>query len=253
MFHELWHSTSLSWHPDSFLQFVHRRYLLRLTKHADRVFASTEGYRKTLIKYSPSTSIVVLPVGSNIPLVQNIPFLEREPGLWALFGKQESRIRTLRNFQKWIPKLFHSSLLKRLYLVGSISSPDAASKEDELLERLLPNHAVHKCQGMSTREISAILSICRYGFFSQSPESYSKSTILMAYCAHSIQVVVPEPWPDYIPIHSYVIDPSVLLQSESDSLDVSRRAFRLAQWHNQVASWHSISGAYLSAINQLIG
>jgi hypothetical protein len=105
---------------------------------------------------------------------------------------------------------------------------------------------------MNTREISTVLSNCRYGLFSQSPESYSKSGILMAYSAHGIQVVVPEAWPIHIPIHRYVVEPSLLLQADSDSFDVSDRTNRLTQWHDETASWHSISGAYSSAISQLI-
>ena len=251
MFHELWHVPANRFHLDIAIQAIHKRLLISLSRKADHIFVSTAGYRSFLYKYLPSQHIDVLPVGSNIVSRNSTPFYDRPEGNWILFGKQESRIRTLLEFAKWIPALYASNRLRILHVVGHSSSPLSTRREDELLDSFLPTDAYRKHLNLDPLRVSKIMERCRYGLFSQSPESFTKSGVLMAYCSHRLQIVVPEQWPEYIPISNYMVTPTSLICSDRQSHEPEYSSL-LYQWYDKEAAWGSILRRYKSSLEYLL-
>jgi hypothetical protein len=251
MFHELWHLPARRFHPDIAIQAIHKRLLISLSRKADHIFVSTAGYHSFLLKYLPSKRIDVLPVGSNIDSTNSTSFHDRPEGSWILFGKQESRIRTLLHFAKWIPALYASNRLRILHVVGDFSSSVSTCREDDLLDSCLPSDAYRKHLNLDSLRVSKIMERCRYALFSQTPESFTKSGVLMAYCSHRLQVVVPEQWPKYIPISKYMTTPSSLILSDRQTLKAESSSM-LYQWYEKEAAWDSILHRYSSSIEYLL-
>jgi len=243
MIHELWYDTNLT-KPGFYIQLIHKYFLLSCLRTADYIFTSTNGYKETVVKCIKSKNVEALTVGSNI-LPTRIPSIEQKiPNSWILFGRQTNRLSCLRDFGIWIKKLYEVGLLAQLNIVGPRDNTSMTVQEDLLLQSLLPSDEYVQHGPLSGSILSELLLSSSYGMFSQTPLSYQKSTIFMAYAAHSVEVVVPTEWPPSV-IHSGIIStPSSLIRDAELGNKSRRNGFKLGEWYNDHCSWHILANEY---------
>jgi hypothetical protein len=102
---------------------------------------------------------------------------------------------------------------------------------------------------MPDEQISQTLLQSEYGVLGQSCESFTKSTILMAYASHGVIPVVASDAPRK-PSYAWLqaVDHLLVMNSTAESL-ASIREDMLA-WYQQNGDWNHISLAYSEAINK---
>ena len=248
MFQELWFEPAW-WKPDWILQKLHRIALRRLARVVDQVFVSTAGYGRWLAGAAAPERLRVLPNAATIPPVAPPADARREAGTWVLFGRQGSRLAALDEIAAWPGKLHAAGRLKKLWLAGSRESAEMNAREDALAASLLPPGTVEILGPKSPEELSRIFLTAEFGIFSQSPLSYTKSTIFMAYASHGIGIVSPNTLGASEAPQCWVTHPSEMLDGAAiSSAAVADRGRRLAEWYEQNASWPRIAAAYRSAL-----
>ncbi len=89
MFHEIWSFWSLL-NKNWIVQAAHRRDLRKLLPHVDAIFSSTANQAEHLRRLAPGVTVEVLPVGSNVRVIQE-QGSGRPTGGAVLFGLQGSR------------------------------------------------------------------------------------------------------------------------------------------------------------------
>ncbi len=248
MAHELWH-TPPWWKPNAVMQFFHRRELCALAQCADQVFTSTEGYAFWLTPFVDQCKLKCLPIGSNITPIVPPETSCRIPGLWVLFGKQGSRLNSLRAFAPTLSILHKRGLLQRLVVIGSNDSFDLDQQEARLLQQFLPSQSYEQTGTMPDEQISQTLLQSEYGVLGQSCESFTKSTILMAYASHGVIPVVASDAPRK-PSYAWLqaVDHLLVMNSTAERLASIRED--LLAWYQQNGDWNHISLAYSEAINK---
>jgi hypothetical protein len=244
MAHELWSSTPkirLSF----FIQLMHKRELCRLAACADQVFTSTSGYAQWLSDYVVDTKLKTLPIGSNIIPVKNPRLSERKSGCWVLFGKQGSRIGSLNALGPRLADLNRQGYLRKLMIVGPTDGQRLDQRECRLLQRFLPSNSYVRTGPLANTQISEILLQAEYGILSQNPESYTKSTILMAYAAHGVLPVIEQSSPQ-----SFSWMRSVDDLVAQNALTMQNDSFRdkMLSWYQLTSSWQQIALQYTRAI-----
>jgi hypothetical protein len=231
------------------LQKLHRRALRRLAGVVDQIFVSTAGYGRWLADVAAPGRLRVLPNAATIPPVAPPADARREAGTWVLFGRQGSRLSALDEIAAWPGKLHAAGRLKKLWLVGSRESAEMNAREDALAASLLPPGAVEILGPKSPEELSRIFLTAEFGIFTQSPLSYTKSTIFMAYASHGIGIVSPNTLGAKEAPQCWVTHPSEMLEGSAiSSAAVADRGRQLAEWYEQNASWPRIAAAYRSAL-----
>lgn len=248
MFQELWFEPAW-WRPDWLLQKLHRRALRRLVPVLDQTFLSTAGYGRWLADVAAPENLAVLPNATNIPPVASPAEARRDAGAWILFGRQGSRLAALGEIAPWLEKLHTARRLRTLQLVGSRESGEMNAREDALIASLLPPGAFEMLGPQSPERLSRIFLAAEFGIFTQSPASYTKSTIFMAYASHGVHIVSPNTMGAKKAPQCWVTHPSELLAGTSiPSGAIADRGLHLAEWYDQNASWPRIAAAYRSAL-----
>jgi hypothetical protein len=247
MAHELWHSPAW-WKPDAANQFFHKRELCALAQCADQVFTSTQGYLLSMKPFVEKRKLRCLPIGSNITPVYPPEASYRIPGRWVLFGKQGSRIVSLKTFGSSLSLLHTKGLLQQLVIIGSRDRHDLDHQETRLLQQYLPSQAYVQTGLLTEEQISERLLQAECGVLGQSFESLTKSTILMAYASHGVVPVVAS---DSLLASSYswirTVDDVLTLNAGAHNNAVIRSS--LLSWYQQNGDWNQISRAYLEAMS----
>lgn len=244
MAHELWYTPPL-WKPDYVRQILHKRELCALAACADRVFTSTSGYAESLSDIVNKTKLKILPIGSNINPIQDPQLSERKLGSWVLFGKQGSRIVSLKALGPKLADLIRQGCLKNLVVVGSSDGQQLEQEECNLLRSFLPIKSYVRTGLLSNERISEILLNAEFGILAQTPESYTKSTILMAYSAHGVLPVVAKRTPQ---IFSWMSSVDDLLTINSANLQLGSLRDEMLSWYQLTGSWSKIADAYIASI-----
>jgi hypothetical protein len=245
MAHELWNTPSF-WKPDYFRQILHKRELCSLAACADQVFTSTTGYAESLSYRVKKTNLKTLPIGSNIIPIQDPRLSERKLGSWVLFGKQGSRIVSLKALGPKLADLNRHGCLMNLIVVGSSDGQQLEQEECTLLRSFLPINSYVRTGLLSNERISEILLNAEHGILAQTPESYTKSTILMAYSAHGVLPVVAYRSPLTF---SWMRSVDDLLAINSDNLQLGSLRDEMLSWYQLTGSWSTIANAYITSIN----
>jgi hypothetical protein len=247
MAHELWHSPPW-WKPAAAIQFFHKRELCALAKCSDQVFTSTEGYLLSMTPFVEPSKLRCLPIGSNI--IPNYPPENpyRILGRWVLFGKQGSRLVSLKSFGPNLSLLHSKGLLQRLIVIGSRDRSDLDEQEIRLLQQYLPTHAYEQTGLLTEEQISECLLQAEFGVLGQSFESFTKSTILMAYASHGVVPVVPA-GPHRDSPYSWIQLVDNLLTPNTGGYSLTAIRSSLLDWYHQNGDWNQISRAYLEAIS----
>ena len=247
MAHELWHNAPL-WKLQGLRQVLHKQHLSSLAACADHVFTSTPGYTEWLAPFVDGYKLRTLPVGSNIIPIRSGYDTQRNRGQWVLFGRQGSRVVALNALGTSLTTLQREGLLDRLLVVGSTDGQQLERDETKALSQYLPNKAYVRFGALPNEEISKIFLQSEFGILGQNPNSYTKSTVLMAYAAHGV-----------IPVISTVAIPTHLscgwIKSVDEILAMNpvTANFRLLHeevlaWHQQTGGWNYISRAYIEAM-----
>ncbi len=247
MAHELWVRCAW-WKPDWIIQQVHRRALRRLAAVADQVFTSTEGYRASLADVVPAGRLRVLPIGSNIVPVAAPETAAREPGSWVLFGRQGSRVNALRTMAPWLAKLHAAGHIRSLTVAGSSQGDAFAAEEKCLLASALPADAIQILGPLPPADLSRLFLRTQFGIFAQTPASFTKSGIFMAYASHGLAIVADNAAGLTGEPHRRVLHPSDLLGGKAGAEAVRERGAHLLEWYGTTADWESIAAAYRTAI-----
>jgi glycosyltransferase involved in cell wall biosynthesis len=241
MLHEIWAFWPLL-NKNRLVQHMHRRELRALLAVADAVFTSTESQAAHLQRLSPPTPVQLLPVGSNIRVMN--PPTEREAGLVVLFGLQPSRIRALELGGERLKELAARGLISRLVCVG-VGVTDV--REKRLLDELNLSGGGELQGPASEEEISALLSRASFGLSAQDALSATKSGTLMAYAAHALNVLSVSPKPP-----PYTSTPAELLAGISAE-ELSARATAARDWQEKNCSWARIAEQFARALQLQFG
>jgi hypothetical protein len=247
MIHELWYITK-PWKYGFYLQLLHQYLLLLTLKQATTVFTSTDGYCSTLRTKLPTTQIAALPVGSNIVPKTQPSTLDKIRNTWILFGKQANRVSALQDFASWLPKLYEAGLLIQLSVVGPTDNESLSELENRLLHSLLPPDKVVQFGALASVKLSNLMSSCEYGIFAQTPLSWQKSTIFMAYAAHCIEVVAPFEWPSESKHAHLISSPSSLINDSRTDKNNLAKGFLLGSWYEKSCSWQLLAKQYESQL-----
>ena len=248
MFQELWFEPKW-WKPDFLLQKLHKRALRRLAPLVDQVFVSTAGYGRWLAGAAAPERLRVLPNAATILPVAPPAEARREAGTCVLFGRQGSRLAALDEIAPWLGKLHAAGRLKKLWLAGSRESAEMNAREDAFAASVLPAGTVEILGPKSPEDLSRILLTAETGIFTQSPLSYTKSTIFMAYASHGIGIISPNTRGATEAPQCWVTHPDEILEGAGiSSAAIADRGRQIAEWYEQNASWPRIAAAYRVAL-----
>ncbi len=246
MFHEIWTFWPIT-NKNFFVQFLHRRAIASLLKHADEVFTSTQSQAEHLRALGRSRLIHVLPVGSNIRRQDNSD-PARIAGCAVLFGRQDGRIHALKKMRDRLASLANEGRITKMISIGAGDDSQRETEERNLLTSLRLKEGFEQQGPRSESDVSHFLQTASFGIFAQDQLSIGKSGTFMAYAAHRLNVLAdfadvsaPEPI-------CWLVAPHELLGGISDS-DLKTRADCLAAWQQRNSSWDSIARAFARALD----
>ncbi|TLD68423.1 glycosyltransferase [Phragmitibacter flavus] len=240
MFHELW-SLRPWWDPRVLRMRAHRHSVRRLVALSESVFTNTEGYAGWLRQFGLKTPVTVAPVGSNVSVSSSASSGKvRERGVMVVFGKQGTRLMSLRPMLAGLQRLSEAGRLKKLVILGG--SDDGGRAERELLKEVLPLEQVEATGFVEEGELSAILDGAEFGISGQDWSSVEKSTTFMAYAAHGLNILSPFAGSDTRAPFAWLTGVEELLAEDGD-LDgrLIERSQALRDWHASTASWPAIA------------
>jgi len=192
---------------------------------------NTDEHVRTLQRISDRSDIHYLPVGSNIEVVHP-PIGERARTEFAIFGLPYSRWQTLETFNDDIRRWQENGALTRLHLIGPRDQ-----KFDQRSEALINAYArpetVIRHGNIPAQQISNLLSQAQFALTTANELTWSKSTTLMAYMAHS-SVVLAKSKSNVEPL-SWMITPDEL--EALSNPDLQTRAEAMRQWYQSNADW----------------
>ena len=247
MFHEIWTFWPRA-NKNAVVQFFHRRGIGRLVQAADAVFTTTPRQAEYLREFAPHKHIGVVPVGSNIPVRSDIS-PPRHHDWSVLFGLVGSRVRALREMHGALCDLARAGRIKRIVTVGG-GETGQVEVERQLLASIPLQEGFHQLGRRSEAEVSEQLLSAGFGISERDELSLSKSGTLMAYAAHSLNVLSPvansaRPLPV-----SLFVAPDELLRGLTNG-ELAKRADQLREWQNRVSSWTSIASVFADALNEV--
>ena len=244
MFHEIW-TFWPTLNKNAVVQFFHRRAIKKLVRCADAIFTTTPSQAGHLEKLCPGKSVQVLPVGSNIRRNEDVD-LPRQRGWAVLFGLEPGRVRALKQMQRSLSSLAAAGSITKIITIGA-GDGSFAQEERDLLSNLQLREGFDQRGRQEEGEISRLLLTASYGIAAQDELSLSKSSAVMAYAAHGLNVLnesadtnKPEPI-------SLFVSPDELLRGISEP-GLSSKAERLRSWQERTSSWPSIAKAFADAL-----
>lgn len=181
MFHELYASSSMR--SSAFWLKPLQKWVLRTVARAsDGLRTNRQGYADWLERElgGKDGAVTVMPVFSNLGEPEVLPAWEaREPSM-ALFAwgihSGESLDTVVGKAAAWGRHLG----IKRLHLIGCKERVDGFGLGIEVVR-----HGF-----MEASAVSALLSSCRMAYTAYSPEHFGKSTLMAAFAAHGLAVIV---------------------------------------------------------------
>jgi hypothetical protein len=96
-------------------------------------------------------------------------------------------------------------------------------------------------------QISNLLSVSSYGLSAQDELSLTKSSVIMAYAAHGLNVVNAAAGQDKTEPNCLFISPDELLGGLSET-ELAARAQRLKAWQENTSSWQLIANAFAAVL-----
>jgi hypothetical protein len=244
MFHEIW-TFWPSWNHNRLLQALHRHSLGKLLPHVDAIFTSTASQAEHLRRLAGGRTVQVLPVGSNVPVVQGDAV--RDPGAAVLFGLQGSRLRALRELHEHLRPLAEARRITSLTSVGGGNTAAGERDEREMLSRLALVNGHQQRDALPEEEVSAELSQASFGISAQDELSITKSGTFMAYAAHGLSIISPAADPVGLAPLCWATHPAELLRGVSED-ELRERAARLRDWQQNTASWSRIADRFAEAL-----
>lgn len=245
MFHEIWARWPI-WNPNYFVQRLHRQDLGSLLRVTDFVFTSTADQADQLRNLWRGCVVQVLPVGSNIRRMA-VNAEEREQGLVVLFGLQPGRVRALQKMESELRTLAASGRIQKIVTVGGGRSPQGDNNEHALLLKMELADGFEQQGPLPEDKISELLSTAEFAVSIQDELGVTKSSTLMAYAAHGLNIISPyadiaKPEP-----LSLMISPNELLNGISEA-DLRSRGVRLRGWQERTSPWPGIAGQIAQAL-----
>ena len=238
MFHEIWTFWPI-WNKNYLLQNLHRRDLGQLLQVADAVFTSTPSQAEHLTALSPQCAVQVLPVGTNVRVIESNDE-EREPGAAVLFGLQRLRIRTLKKMLPELKALAAAGVITKVVTAGAGRSTEGDDQESALLMDLDLSNGFDQRGPLPEEKISEQLSTSAFGISAQDELSIMKSSTLMAYAAHGLNVISCYANPAKREPLSIMIAPDELLKGIAEP-ELRSRSEKFRQWQERTSSWPNIA------------
>lgn len=248
MFHELW-SIQPWWKPQGLIQWLHKQGVSKLLKITDGVFTNTEGYAEWIKKLDADKEVTVVPVGSNFEPVADRQ-IEREKGLYVLFGRQGTRIHALREFGAELKKLHDLGRLKKLVMLGGGGGSEMLRTEEQILNGLLPSDAFEISGFKKAATLSDYLSRAEFAVSCQTWSSVTKSTTFMAYAAYGTNIVSPFAGKDSrVPFNWLTSVDEIADGGEEIEKAALQRSARLKAWYEANASWPMIAEKFRKVLD----
>jgi hypothetical protein len=245
MFHEIWTFWPMT-NRNFFVQFLHRRAIKRLVSCADAVFTSTPSQARHLRTLSAGARVHVLPVGSNI-CPKPGPGLSRRAGRAIIFGRQSTRLRSLKRIFDGLKALAAAGRVSSIVAVGANSDPRAHEEERDLLMKLALVDGFEQRGTQPEATVSEMLLTASFGIFGQDELSYDKSGTFMAYAAHGLNVLAEFADPSAPEPVCWLIAPRELVEGISET-ELEARAEHLRDWQQRTASWELIGATIAQAL-----
>jgi hypothetical protein len=244
MFHEIWTFWPIT-NKNAIVQFFHRRAIKQLMRCADTVLTTTSSQAHHLKKLTPSRSVHILPVGSNIRRNKDVE-VARKPGWAVLFGRQDARIRALKKMQNSLTSLAGARRITKVVTVGA-TGLNRDEEERSLLANLGLAEGFEQRGPQEERGISELLLTASFGISAQNELSYAKSGTFMAYAVHGLNVLAECAEPAREEPLNLLTSPRELLQGIPD-MELRLRAERLRAWQQRTSSWDLIAVKFVEAL-----
>lgn len=245
MFHEIWTFWPML-NKNFLVQQLHRRDLGMLLEHVDVAFTSTASQAQHLQALAPKGTIQVLPVGANI-CPSREPLYDRAGGVAVLFGLLRTRCRTLEAMHSALNSLARAGAISKIISVGAGDSAEELKREHALLTKLQLRGGFEQRGALAESEVSAIMLEAMFGISAQDELSITKSSTLMAYAAHGMNIISPFAGPQKSPPMCWFTAPAELVEGVV-ATKLTDRPRRLRDWQQRTASWPHIAEQFARAL-----
>lgn len=212
MFHEI-SAGGPPWTSAFWLSGLQRNLAQRLVSISDRLITSKQLYAQILVNLSQGkhSTILALPVFSNIGEPEIIPSLRERERALVIFGSPANRERAYQRSQE---EIYIGCTLCQINQIYDIGSPLAQ------LPKNISSIPVKPLGKLSSSKISEILLNSFAGFINYSSDFLAKSTIFAAYCSHGMLPIhsgsaVKEVCSDRIQAGKHYLNPSNCTESQT--------------------------------------
>ncbi len=245
MFHEIWTFWPLL-NKNYLVQQLHRRDLRMLLERTDVTFTSTSSQAQHLQALVPKGAVQLLPVGSNV-YPSREPRYDREGGVAVLFGLLPTRCRTLQAMRTELKSLARAGAISKIISIGVGDSAEELQREHALLTELHLRDGVEQRGALAESVVSGIMLEAMFGISAQDEPSITKSSTLMAYGAHGMNIISPFAGPERSPPLCWFTKPAELLEGIT-AAELADRARHLRDWQQRTASWPYIAEQFAHAL-----
>ncbi len=245
MFHEIWTFWPVL-NRNFLVQQLHRRDIGALLQDTDVAFTNTASQAQHLQALASKAAIRVLPVGSNI-CPSREPLYDGADGVAVLFGLLGTRCRTLEAMRAELKSLARAGAISKIISIGAGDSADELQREHALLTALQLRDGFEQRGALAESEVSAIMLEAMFGISAQDEPSITKSSTLMAYAAHGMNIISPFAGSQKLPPMCWFTAPAELLGGIVTT-ELTDRAKRLRDWQQRTASWPHIAEQFALAL-----
>ncbi len=245
IFHEIWTFWPVL-NRNFLVQQLHRRDIGMLLEHVDFAFTSTASQAQHLQALAPKGAVQVMPVGSNV-CPSREPLYDRAGAVAVLFGLLPTRCRTIEAMRSELKSLARAGAISKIISIGAGDSPDVLQREHALLTALQLRGGFEQPGALAESEVSAIMLEAMFGISAQDERSITKSSTLMAYAAHGMNIISPFAGSEKPPPICWFTAPADLLDGIVTA-ELTDRAKRLRDWQQRTASWPHIAEQFALAL-----
>jgi len=245
MFHEIWAFWPVL-NKNFLVQQLHRRDIGMLLEHVDVAFTNTASQAQHLQALAPKGAVQLLPVGSNV-CPSREPLYDRARGVAVLFGLLPTRCRTLEAMRTELKSLARAGAISKIISIGAGDSAEELEREHALLTELHIRGGFEQRGALAESVVSGIMLEAMFGISAQDEPSITKSSTLMAYAAHGMNIISPFAGAEKSPPLCWFSAPAELLDGIV-SADCADRAKRLRDWQQRTASWPYIAEQFALAL-----
>ncbi len=246
MFHEIWTFWPVL-NKNFLVQQLHRRDIGMLLEHVDVAFTSTASQAQHLQALAPKGAAAqVLPVGSNV-CPSREPRYDHAGGVAVLFGLLRTRCRTLEAMRTELKSLARAGAISKIVSIGAGDSAEELQREHALLTEPPLRGGVEQRGALPESGVSGIMLEAMFGISAQDEPSITKSSSLMAYGAHGMNIISPFAGPERSPPLCWFTKPAELLEGIT-AAELADRARHLRDWQQRTASWPYIAEQFAHAL-----